>query len=43
MLPLLAKVVRVDPAVMSAPLITTIVDCAALIMYFAIAKVILGI
>jgi magnesium transporter len=43
MLPLLAKKARVDPAVMSAPLITTIVDCTALIVYFSIAKIVLGI
>jgi magnesium transporter len=42
-LPLIAKKFRVDPAVMSAPLITTIVDCAALIVYFSIAKAVLGI
>jgi len=43
MLPLVAKKINVDPAVMSAPLITTIVDCAALIVYFSIAKVMLNI
>ncbi|MCL2500866.1 MAG: magnesium transporter [Defluviitaleaceae bacterium] len=42
-LPLLARKMKVDPAVMSAPLITTIVDCTALIVYFSIAKLILGI
>ena len=43
MLPLAAKKVNVDPAVMSAPLITTIVDCTALIVYFSIARLIMGI
>jgi len=32
----------VDPAVLSAPLITTLVDATGLIIYFRIAKVILG-
>jgi magnesium transporter len=43
MLPLIAKKVGLDPAVMSAPLITTIVDCTALIVYFGIARLVLGI
>jgi len=42
MLPLFAKKIGVDPAVMSAPLITTIVDCTALIFYFSIARLVLG-
>ena len=42
MLPLLAGVLRWDPAIMAAPLITTIVDAFALILYFKIAQVILG-
>lgn len=33
-LPILAKVVKVDPAVMASPLITTIVDAVALVIYF---------
>jgi magnesium transporter len=41
-LPLFAKKIKMDPAVMAAPLITTIVDAASLIVYFSIAKVILG-
>jgi hypothetical protein len=32
----------VDPAVLSAPLITTLVDATGLIIYFTIAKLILG-
>ena len=36
-LPLLAKFFRVDPAIMASPLITTIVDVVALIIYFLIA------
>lgn len=36
-LPLLAKKLRFDPAIMAAPLITTIVDAFSLIIYFQIA------
>jgi magnesium transporter len=38
MLPIIAKKCRVDPAIMAAPLITTIVDGTALFVYFSIAK-----
>jgi magnesium transporter len=41
-LPIIAKRVKIDPAVMAAPMITTIVDAASLIVYFSIVKVILG-
>ena len=34
---------RIDPAVVSAPLITTLVDGTGLIIYFEIAKVLLRI
>ncbi len=37
MLPLMAKRVGIDPAVMSAPFITTFVDATGLIIYFEIA------
>ena len=43
MLPLLAKLIRLDPAVMASPLITTIVDALALLIYFGIASAMLGI
>lgn len=36
-LPMAAKKLKMDPAVMAAPLITTIVDAGSLIIYFAIA------
>jgi magnesium transporter len=42
MLPILAKRLGIDPAVMSAPFITTFVDATGLIIYFEIAKRILG-
>lgn len=41
-LPMLAKKVKLDPAVMASPFITTIVDAIALIIYFNIASMILG-
>jgi magnesium transporter len=37
-LPMLAKRIKIDPAIMAAPLITTIVDGASLVIYFSIAK-----
>jgi magnesium transporter len=37
-LPMLAKKIRLDPAIMAAPLITTIVDAASLIIYLSVAK-----
>jgi magnesium transporter len=42
-LPILAKRLGFDPTVMASPLITTIVDAVALIIYFSIAKMLLGI
>ncbi|MBQ3575262.1 MAG: magnesium transporter [Clostridia bacterium] len=36
-LPLLAKLVRLDPALMASPIITTIVDAASLLVLFSIA------
>ena len=38
MLPLLAKAVGFDPALMAAPIVTTIVDAGSLTMYFAVAS-----
>ncbi len=42
-LPMLAKKCRLDPAIMAAPLITTVVDACSVLLYFAIACRILGI
>lgn len=42
-LPVLAKRIGVDPAVMASPFITTIVDTLSLVIYFKIATVLLGI
>ncbi|MFA7560306.1 MAG: magnesium transporter, partial [Sphaerochaeta sp.] len=37
-LPMLAKAIHMDPAIMAAPLITTIVDAFSLLLYFSIAQ-----
>jgi len=42
-LPLAAKRLRVDPAVMAGPFITTIVDIVGLIVYFEVARLVIGI
>ncbi len=41
-LPMTAKRVGIDPAVVSAPIISTLVDASGLILYFMIAKAVLG-
>ena len=41
-LPLIAKKLKLDPAIMAGPLITTLVDSFALIIYFSIASMFLG-
>lgn len=38
MLPLIAKALGFDPALMAAPIVTTIVDAGSLTMYFAVAS-----
>lgn len=43
MLPLAAKKLGFDPAVMASPFITTIVDALSLLVYFQIATMLLGI
>lgn len=42
-LPIISKKLNLDPAIMASPFITTIVDAFALIVYFAFAKLLLGI
>ena len=37
-LPIVAKVLKLDPAVMASPFITTIVDAVSLLVYFGVAK-----
>jgi magnesium transporter len=42
LIPMLAQRLRVDPAVVSAPFISTIVDATGLVVYFLMARAILG-
>ena len=42
LLPILAKRLGFDPAVMASPFITTIVDAMSLLVYFRVASAILG-
>ncbi|WP_343074457.1 magnesium transporter [Phytoactinopolyspora limicola] len=42
-MPLLAKKLGIDPAVVSAPMVATLVDATGLIIYFLTARIILGI
>ena len=41
-LPLLAKRLKLDPAIMAAPLITTVVDVCSILVYFQVATHIMG-
>lgn len=43
MLPMAAKKLKLDPAIMAAPLITTIVDTCSTLMFFALATVVFDI
>ena len=42
-LPMVAKVLHMDPAVMASPFISTIVDAVSLLVYFLFAKMLLGV
>jgi magnesium transporter len=42
-LPMVAKKLKLDPAIMAGPLITTIIDAVALLIYFSTATWLLGI
>ena len=42
LLPLLAMKLKCDPAVMAGPFLTTIVDVVGLIVYFEVARAIMG-
>lgn len=42
-MPLIAQTIRVDPAVFSTPFISTFCDATGLVIYFSIAKAVLGI
>ncbi len=41
-LPILAKRIGFDPAVMASPFITTIVDALSLLVYFKVAQLVIG-
>ena len=43
LLPVIAEKLKMDPAVMASPLITTIVDTTTLLVYFNIARMLLKI
>ena len=43
LLPMAAKAMKLDPAVMASPFISTIVDALSLLVYFLFAKAILGV
>jgi magnesium transporter len=42
-LPLLASLMKLDPAVVAGPLITTVVDALGLLIYFSAARILIGI
>ena len=41
-LPVIAKIFKLDPAIMAGPLITTILDALTLTIYFKFATIFLG-
>ncbi|MCC5792636.1 MAG: magnesium transporter [Legionellaceae bacterium] len=43
LMPILACVFKLDPAVVSSPLVATFIDAAGLLIYFLIARMVLGI
>jgi magnesium transporter len=43
LMPLMARALSIDPAVISAPLVTTLVDATGLVIYFVVAGALLGI
>ena len=42
LLPIGARVIKLDPAVIAAPAITTIVDASGMVIYFTVARAMLG-
>ena len=42
LLPIFAKKLKLDPAIMASPLITTIVDTCSVFIYFNVATIIMG-
>ncbi len=43
LLPMLARLIKADPAIMAAPIITTVVDAFSLVIYFSMAQKLLGV
>ena len=43
LMPIAARVLSIDPAVFSAPFVTTIVDASGLLIYFLVARAVLGV
>jgi magnesium transporter len=43
LLPILAARLRIDPALVSGPVMTTILDATGLLIYFSLAQMILGV
>ncbi|MFT6382506.1 MAG: magnesium transporter, partial [Akkermansiaceae bacterium] len=43
LLPIGARAIKMDPAVVAAPAITTIVDVSGMVIYFTVARSILGV
>jgi magnesium transporter len=43
LMPLMARTLGIDPAVISSPLVTTLVDATGLLIYFVMAGIVLGI
>jgi magnesium transporter len=43
LLPILAARLRIDPAIVSGPVMTTILDATGLLIYFSLAQIILGV
>jgi len=41
-LPIIAKTIKLDPALMASPIITTVVDAASLTILFTLATAVLG-
>lgn len=41
LLPMLAKLIHVDPAIMASPVISTIMDSVSMLLYFNIARLVL--
>ena len=42
LLPIIAKKLKMDPAIMAAPIITTIVDCCSVYAFFNVAVLVMG-